>query len=375
PKSARARIRKPRKQLDALSEDAPESGTEDIAPQPDAAAAVQSEPESDVAAAADPAVPDEAGHEVAPEAEPAPDTDIAAESGVAFEDPADAVEPAADAVEPEADTEPEASDGDTFVAEALIEEHPHQAAQSDDEPEAIVVLAPELEAEPPVEPEPELEAEAGAEVEPELEAEGEPEPEAEAEVELEPKPEPTPEVKPAAEPEAEPEPTPDPNLTSASQKEALADLPADDLPTATSHQPYVARRRGSSGIIAAILAAAGVVAILVMAINQAIGDQPVLAAAIGALVFLATLFAYRRIGRSSTVRLSEEGMLTLVFGEAKHTFDLSTDQTEVKMIEAPGDLDWAVRLVRRGLPPVEVDMSSVDPVVFTEALRQWRPEL
>jgi hypothetical protein len=32
-------------------------------------------------------------------------------------------------------------------------------------------------------------------------------------------------------------------------------------------------------------------------------------------------------------------------------------------------------LVRRGLSPVEIDAGAVDPEPFTEAMRQWRPNL
>ncbi len=104
-------------------------------------------------------------------------------------------------------------------------------------------------------------------------------------------------------------------------------------------------------------------------------DQVVIFAGTGVLTFLAALFAYRRIGRSSTVNLSETGVLSLTFGDAHHAFDLSSDNTEVEMVDFPGDAGWSVRLLRRGLPPIEVDTSSVDPVLFTEALRQWRPQL
>ena len=169
----------------------------------------------------------------------------------------------------------------------------------------------------------------------------------------------------------------EPETGSSPERDALAALPAHVVRTATvsgaSREPYTARRRGGSGFVGALLAVAGVVTIVTLAIGGTL-DVP-LGVGLGVASFLAALFAYRRIGRSSTVTLSEEGVLTLVFGDAQHIFDLSTDATDLEMIGYPGDARWAVRLIRRGLSPLEVDAGSVDPMLFTEALRQWRPDL
>ncbi len=142
-----------------------------------------------------------------------------------------------------------------------------------------------------------------------------------------------------------------------------------------SRKPYVARRRGVTGIIAALLAVAGVATLVIMTVGGTIGEQSNVAVGIGVATVLAALFAYRRVGRSSTVRLDEDGMLSLVFGDTQHTFDLSNPTTEVEMVGAPGDSGWTIRLLRPGLSPIEVDTSSVDPIVFSESLRQWRPDL
>ena len=169
----------------------------------------------------------------------------------------------------------------------------------------------------------------------------------------------------------------EPETGSSPERDALAALPAHVVRTATvsgaSREPYTARRRGGSGFVGALLAVAGVVTIVTLAIGGTL-DVP-LGVGLGVASFLAALFAYRRIGRSSTVTLSEAGVLTLVFGDAQHIFDLSTDATDLEMIGSPGDARWAVRLIRRGLSPLEVDAGSVDPMLFTEALRQWRPDL
>ena len=77
---------------------------------------------------------------------------------------------------------------------------------------------------------------------------------------------------------------------------------------------------------------------------------------------------------SSSVTLAD-GMLEVVFGDNQHKFDLTSDKTVVEMEGDPGDRDWRMMLVRRGLSPVEIDASAVDPEPFTEAMRQWRPNL
>ena len=41
----------------------------------------------------------------------------------------------------------------------------------------------------------------------------------------------------------------------------------------------------------------------------------------------------------------------------------------------PGSRGWAVEVQRRGLSPVTITAASVDPLRFTDALRQWRPGL
>jgi len=174
-----------------------------------------------------------------------------------------------------------------------------------------------------------------------------------------------------------PEPEPETVTDSTPGREALAALPAHVVRAATvsgaTHEPYSARRRGGSGFVGALLAVAGVAAIVTLAIDGTL-DVP-LGVGLGVASFLAALFAYRRIGRSSRVTLTEEGVLTLVFGDAHHSFDLSTDATDLEMVGSPGDAKWAIRLLRRGLSPLEVDAGSVDPMLFTEALRQWRPDL
>ena len=143
-------------------------------------------------------------------------------------------------------------------------------------------------------------------------------------------------------------------------------------PVAAPKKAYVAVRRGVTGVVAAILSlacSAGVVWALV-------NDQDTnLAVGLGVTAVLLGLFAFRRIGSASEVRLSTEGVLELSFGETHHVFDLSTRDNELSLLAPPGGRDWRVQLTRPGLPPLEIDAASADPVLFTEALRQWRPDL
>ncbi len=77
-----------------------------------------------------------------------------------------------------------------------------------------------------------------------------------------------------------------------------------------------------------------------------------------------------------TSRVSlEDGLLDVVHGDNRHRFDLTSDSTTVDVVGDPGDSDWKMLLVRRGLSPVEITSRLVDPEPFTEAVRHWRPGL
>ncbi len=87
------------------------------------------------------------------------------------------------------------------------------------------------------------------------------------------------------------------------------------------------------------------------------------------------IFAMRVANSSRTVHLTEQGVLTLVVGDDRHEFDLASPATSIEMVGAPGRRGWRILLPRRGLSPVSVDARTVDPKSFTEAVRQWRPDL
>ncbi|MBS45184.1 MAG: hypothetical protein CMH83_18840 [Nocardioides sp.] len=164
--------------------------------------------------------------------------------------------------------------------------------------------------------------------------------------------------------------------------DARADEPVPAAPAASTAapradrrtgRPYRAVRRGVSGWVGALLAVAAAGAAVYLFLTD--GDQAGTAVALLAVALLGALFAYRRIGTSSEVLLSEAGELRLVVRGHEYVFDLATEATRLDMQGQPGDRDWEVQVHRKAMAPVIVDGGSVDPPQFTDALRQWRPDL
>jgi len=69
------------------------------------------------------------------------------------------------------------------------------------------------------------------------------------------------------------------------------------------------------------------------------------------------------------------GIVYVDEGSSKHRFDLRNERTQVEMSGEPGDRDWEVRFVRRGLDPFVIRDGMVDARAFVSQLREWRPEL
>jgi hypothetical protein len=69
------------------------------------------------------------------------------------------------------------------------------------------------------------------------------------------------------------------------------------------------------------------------------------------------------------------GIVYIDHGSTKHRFDLRNDRTQVEMSGEPGDRDWEVRFVRRGLDPFVIRDGMVDARSFVGRLREWRPDL
>jgi hypothetical protein len=283
-------------------------------------------------------------------------------------------------VDPAQDQEPEPGAEPEPAPEAAPEGAPEGAPDAVPAPEPVVDLDPAfaptpgtillVEPEPEPEPEPDLALEPEPVVDPEVpevedpgqepDPEAGPEPELELELELEPEPEPEADAEPDAEPEPGPEPEPEPE-------------PAAPVGAASAARSYHERRgAGTTGLVFAGVALLGLIGVGLLVSQDAL-DTPA-----GILLCLVTvgllLVAFRRTSTASSVSV-EDGALRLMFGDRHHTFYLTSPSTRLEMVGAPGDRDWKLQVLRRGMAPVSVDSRVVDPVAFTEVIRQWRPEL
>ena len=135
---------------------------------------------------------------------------------------------------------------------------------------------------------------------------------------------------------------------------------------------HSANAKRGVGLVAGAVAGLGGLFVAVMALQGDLVTPPGIIAGVLALV---ALLVFLRLGAMSSSVTLADGMLEVVFGDNHHKFDLTSDKTVVEMEGDPGDRDWRMMLVRRGLSPVEIDASAVDPEPFTEAMRQWRPNL
>ena len=164
----------------------------------------------------------------------------------------------------------------------------------------------------------------------------------------------------AGEPEVEPEP--DPVLTSTAA-------------TRTAPTSYEAKRgAGPLGPAAGVVALGCAAAVGWMAYQATVLDHLTLGLVLTVVALLGLTIALRQRSKSSEVHL-ENGTLRLRHGDQHHTFYLTSSSTKLEMSGNPGDKDWKVQVLRRGMAPVTIDHRDVDPVAFTEAVRQWRPNL
>jgi hypothetical protein len=69
------------------------------------------------------------------------------------------------------------------------------------------------------------------------------------------------------------------------------------------------------------------------------------------------------------------GIVYIDQGDTKHRFDLRNERTQVEMVGQPGESNWQVRFLRRGLDPFVVRDGMVDAHGFVASLREFRPEL
>lgn len=92
------------------------------------------------------------------------------------------------------------------------------------------------------------------------------------------------------------------------------------------------------------------------------------------LVLVLALWAIR--AASPVAHLSvHAGQLEVVRGGERAVFELaSTGFTPIEVRGRPGQRNWQVLFVRRGMEPFVVDASMVDPHEFMDVLRRYRPE-
>jgi hypothetical protein len=184
---------------------------------------------------------------------------------------------------------------------------------------------------------------------------------------VEPEPEPEPEVEEPAvevveERPSEPEPQPEPVPESATPPRAAA----------TSYDAH--HGAGLLGPGAGVVALGCAAVVGWMAYQATVLDHLTLGLVLTVVALLGLAIALRQRSKSSEIHL-ENGTLRLRHGDRHHTFYLSSTSTHLEMTGQPGDKDWKVQVLRRGMAPVTIDNKDVDPAAFTEALRQWRPNL
>ena len=111
-----------------------------------------------------------------------------------------------------------------------------------------------------------------------------------------------------------------------------------------------------------------------MAYQATVLDHLTISLFLTVVALLGLAVELRQRSQNSEVHL-ERGTLRLRFGDQHHTFYLNSPSTQLEMTGEPGDRDWRVQVLRKGMPPVSIDHKDVDPVAFTETLRHWRPDL
>ena len=135
-----------------------------------------------------------------------------------------------------------------------------------------------------------------------------------------------------------------------------------------SFEPPLSSREASYALGLVAIAAVGVAAFGLVG-----GVSTTFAAVAAAVVAVALgLLAWRLRPNRSHVRI-DHGLVDIVVGDRQHRFDLNNDNTDLEVVGSPGERDWQVQFLRRGLEPVAVDARMVDGEAFTEALRKWRP--
>lgn len=147
-------------------------------------------------------------------------------------------------------------------------------------------------------------------------------------------------------------------------------------PASTTKHSYRVRR--GSGAITRIATLAAFACAVVMgrqAYRGLILEQLDVSVALTVVAAVLLMVAARTSNSPRSVHLDEHGLLEIAFGDTRYAFDLSDPAPELEQVGVPGERGWRIRILRRSMSPVTIDRSLVDPTAFSEAVRQWRPEL
>jgi hypothetical protein len=193
-----------------------------------------------------------------------------------------------------------------------------------------------------------------------------------------PKPPPPPRLlEPPADPPAEPLVAPEPEASAeGSELETGADAssapaaPAAEMPAIYRFEPMRSVRRFLSLMLLTGLVASGYLGYL------AYQSRDNIDIGIAATVALATAVIWAiRAGATVTVLTVRRGQLEISRQGGRMVFDLASTYTDIQVVGRPGSKKWKVLFVRRGMSPVVIDGTMVDPVDFMRVLKFFRPDL
>jgi hypothetical protein len=146
--------------------------------------------------------------------------------------------------------------------------------------------------------------------------------------------------------------------------------PTTEMPAIYRFAPLKSARRFLSLVLLTGLVASGYLGYL------AYQSRDEIQIGIAATVTFATLVIWAiRAGATVTLLTVRRGQLEISRQGGRMVFDLASTYTPIQVIGRPGSKKWKVLFQRRGMTPVVVDSSMVDPQDFMRVLRFFRPDL
>jgi hypothetical protein len=146
--------------------------------------------------------------------------------------------------------------------------------------------------------------------------------------------------------------------------------PPTEMPAIYRFAPLKSARRFLSLVLLTGLVASGYLGYL------AYQSRDEIQIGIAATVTFATLVIWAiRAGATVTLLTVRRGQLEISRQGGRMVFDLASTYTPIQVIGRPGSKKWKVLFQRRGMTPVVVDSSMVDPQDFMRVLRFFRPDL